>query len=179
MKNEPSNWGDVKAKIMQRHTEVGDCWEWQSFTHNGRPVVHFKSTTGKNTCAPTRLLVAKLWDKKVPTGFKCVPSCGNPLCVNPEHIKVISQRDHLKRASKVSHTQGNEQLRAAKIAETRRAQHAKLDWEKVNAIRESEMSHRKLGAQYGVSLTVIGRIKRNEAWREHNAKTNPFAGLFR
>ena len=79
----------------------------------------------------------------------------------------------------MSRTQGNEQLRAAKIAETRRAQHAKLDWEKVNAIRESEMSHRTLGAQYGVSLTVIGRIKRNEAWREHNAKTNPFAGLFR
>lgn len=179
MKNEPTDWDDIKAKIMQRHTEVGDCWEWQSFTRNGRPVLHYKTTTGKNTSAPTRLLVAKLWDKKVPTGFKCVTRCDNPLCVNPEHIKIISQRDHLKRASKVSHARGNEQVRIAKIAETRRAHHAKLDWEKVSAIRESDLSHRKLGQQYGVSLTVIGRIKRNEAWREHNAKNNPFAGLFR
>jgi len=179
MTNEPKDWELVRTKIMQRHSLDGDCWEWKSFFTHGRPVLHFQSTTGKHTCAPTRMLVAILWGKHVAPNHKCVPVCGNSKCVNPDHIRVIPLREHLRRASKVAHSEGNEILRAAKIAEVRRAKHAKLTWDQVNAIRESDQPYRTLSAEYGVSMALIGRIKRNEAWVQHIAKANPFAALMR
>lgn len=177
--NEPADWDDVKAKIMQRHVVEGECWEWKSFSvRRGVPILHHKTVDGRDVASPVRKLVALLWGRNVPADNKCLPSCGNPRCVNPEHIIVVRQKAHLKRAARAAHAAGNSSLRVAKIAQTRREKHAKLDWDKVRAIRDSEDTYAALSATYGVSKTVIGKVKRHEVWVDYAAKTNPFAGLF-
>lgn len=180
MHNEPADWEEVKARIMQRHVAEGDCWEWKSFTIRGSvPVLHHKTVDGKNVASPVRKLVAFLWGRNVPTGYKCVTTCGNHMCVNPDHVLILRQRDHLRRAAKMATKAANNKVRVAKIAETRRSRHAKLDWGKVKAIRSSDGTYAELSAAYGVSKTVIGKIKRYEVWVDHTAQSNPFAALFR
>lgn len=179
MINEPADWADIKAKIMQRHTEVGDCWEWRSYMKRGRPVLHYTNTVDKSVDKPVRQLVALLWGRKVPAGHNCLVSCKNPLCVNPEHIVVVPKKEALRRASKAAVENGNHKLRIAKIAEAQRARNAKLNWEKVREIRASDAPHKQLSEMYGVAAANIGRIKRNKMWIEHTAKANPFAPLMR
>lgn len=180
MRNEPADWDAVKAKIMQRHIVEGDCWEWKSFCIRGTvPVLHHKTTEGRNVASPVRKLVAYLWGKYVPPGYKCLTRCGNPMCVNPDHICLVQEKDHLKRAARSVARIHTSSLRAARIAETRRTKHAKLDWGKVAAIRESQQTYNELSKEYGVSKTVIGRIKRYEVWVDHMARTNPFRMLMR
>ena len=49
---------------------------------------------------------------------------------------------------------------------------AKLTWEQVYAIRKSVLAQRTLAAQYGVSHTLIGYIKRGLLWQEPTEKVN-------
>lgn len=178
MKNEPADWDSVKAKIMQRYVTEGDCWEWKSFTvRRGVPILHHKTTEGRCVASPVRKLVALLWGRDVPESHKCLPRCGNPRCVNPGHVMVVRQKDHLKRAARTAHSEGNNTARAAKIAQTSREKRAKLDWDQVQAIRASEGSYATLSTMFGVSKTVIGRIRRHEVWVDYAANSNPFAAL--
>lgn len=180
MKNEPADWNDIRNKIVQRYVEVGDCWEWRSFLAKGRtPVVHYTTVDGKHVCTPARKLVAVLWGKRVMDKYKCCTTCENDLCVNPDHIKTVYQNDHLRRASLRAKASGNNTLRSAKIAATKREKVAKLDWEKVAAIRASDKTHGELSQEYGVCKAVVGRIKRNQSWVDYSARSNPFASLMR
>lgn len=180
IKNEPSDWGHVKRLILQRYAVEGDCWEWKSYMTKGTtPILRHETTEGKTVVSPTRKLVALLWGRRICAGYKCIASCGNPRCINPDHILVVHEHAHLRRACKHSHETGNNALRSAKIASTRRERTTKLDWDKVQAIRASNKSYPALSREFGVSATVIGKVKRHEAWIDYDARNNPFSLLMR
>ena len=83
-------------------------------------------------------------------------SCDNPPCVNPAHLKwgTIADNARDKSAKGRCHDTSGE-----------KNAHAKLTESDVRTIRSSDMTQRALGAIYGVTHTVIGRIKRGQKWQ--------------
>jgi hypothetical protein len=85
--------------------------------------------------------------------------CDNPKCVNPTHlIEGTHQDNNTDRANK---GRGN-------AARGEKNGLAKLTEKKVLEIREiysqGKTNYKKLGEEYGVDQTVIGRIVRYETW---------------
>ena len=86
-------------------------------------------------------------------------TCDTPLCCNPEHLTVGTQRDNLQdmrnkgRGVNPPHVPG-EKCGMSKLTDT-----------KVKEIRSSDLTQRQLATIYGVSQTTIGKILRRETWR--------------
>lgn len=53
----------------------------------------------------------------------------------------------------------------------------KLNVEKVQAIHLDQRSCSKIAKDYGVSKSLIAKVKRGDAWADIFKKSNPWAGL--
>ena len=117
-----------------------------------------------------------LIERGVPmTGFIATYTCGNPKCVNPEHT-ARSTRTQMNRRIMADMNTATNTLRVKRIADVRRRTDAKLSQADVDQIRASDDRYEDLAARYGVSKSLIGRVRRGEVWRTFSA--SPFAGLF-
>lgn len=69
----------------------GDCWKWGGFLRkqDSRPIMY------KNRYAYRVMYEAARG--AIPSGVVCHHLCENPWCVNPWHIEVITQSEHLQR----------------------------------------------------------------------------------
>ena len=108
---------------------------------------------------------------EIPAKRLASTTCGNPLCLNTDHMTLKSKSAVLK------HTYETTDLRLRRaVTSTRESRKAaKLDPIKAREIRNSDETLDILAARYGVNRTLCSRIKRGEAWKE----ANPFAGLVR
>lgn len=109
------------------------------------------------------------------TGFIATYNCGNPRCVNPEHT-ARSTRTQMNRRIMADMNSATNTLRIKRIADVMRRTDAKLSQADVDKIRASDEKYQDLATRYGVSKSLIGKIRRGEVWRTFSA--SPFAGLF-
>jgi hypothetical protein len=86
-------------------------------------------------------------------------SCDNPICLNPGHLFLGSQKDNMVdmkakgRASRVVRSEGEEHWCS------------KLDYNKAVEIRASTESQRSLGLKYEVSQYAIYAVKTGKTWK--------------
>jgi hypothetical protein len=73
--------------LKARTIEEGDCWNWTGYLGNKVPAV---SHDGKMTSV--RRLFRDLMGSSVKVGWFVLPTCGNNICVNPEHSKALSPK---------------------------------------------------------------------------------------
>lgn len=99
-------------------------------------------------------------------------TCANHLCVNPEHIEVITRKKLTKRVASQIRRSVNV-VRMAKISSIAR-QHAKLNEQLAEEIRQAEGTQREIAKRFKVSQATVSVIKRGLTWRDYN---NPFAQL--
>lgn len=160
---------DIES-IRSRCEEIGDCWEWQMALQlrSRSPVMRYQ---GKHMCV--RRVVALAMGHNI-EGKVATYKCGNNLCVNPDHIVVMTKTTLQKRTNKVN-VQYMHPTRRQRVAAARRAS-AKLSPEIVQKIREDTRAQRKIASDYGITQTTVSRIKRGEMWRDY---TNSFIQLFR
>jgi hypothetical protein len=152
-------------------TEEGDCLLWNGVMCNKVPYVRHEGTY--QSARKVFLIVA---GKKIRQGAKYfATSCGNPDCVNPEHIISRTQKEHMAHCAKQLPFSPSEHIRRAKIAKNKRATIGKLTEAQADEIRLSDESGPVLGATYGVSRSLVNKIKRCVAWRIQSQ--NPFRGL--
>lgn len=156
-------------KIQRHVTMEGECWEWLGHMNGSIPTMKHDGKV-----ANVRRLV--LIDRGVPMkGFIATYTCGNPKCVNPDHT-ARSSRAQMNRRIMSDMSSATNALRSKRIAEVKRRTDAKLSQDDVDQIRASSDTHQHLAACFGISKSIIGRIKRGEMWRTFSA--SPFAGLF-
>ena len=156
-------------KIQHHVTMEGDCWEWRGCMNGSIPIMKHDGKVSN-----VRRLV--LTDRGVPMkGFIATYACGNPMCVNPEHT-ARSSRAQMNRRIMADMSSATNALRSKRIAEVKRRTDAKLSQADVEQIRASGDTHQDLAARFGISKSIIGRIKRGEMWKTFSA--SPFGGLF-
>ena len=82
------------------------------------------------------------------TGHFVLHSCDNPLCCNPAHLRTGTQQDNMRDRSERG--RANRKLTKKQVLEIR-------------AI--TGMYQREIAAQYGVTQTVIGKIRNRKIWQ--------------
>jgi hypothetical protein len=159
--------------LKARTIEEGDCWLWQGYIQNNTPQVVSYASGSKRMVSVRRLLRELITGRVQPDGHYS-NTCGNPLCVNPDHTIWRGQDAHMRAMAKkrrVSDVTANK-LRNYRV----NTGQAKLSESKAQEIRLSEEPGPVLAERYGVSRSWINRVKRGEVWR---VLSSPFAGLFK
>lgn len=158
----------LQKHVKSKCEESGQCWEWNGAvqTHGHTPTMRHNGVVGS-----VRRFLAIEMGKKV-EGKIVTQKCGNPLCVNPDHIAVMPRGELQRRISKTINYKVNT-ARAKKISDKSR-EGAKLTVEKAEEIRQSTQTQRLIAKAYGVTQATISCIKTGRTWRDYK---NPFAAI--
>ena len=85
---------EARALILAHSEPTPDgCWHWAGSSSGGRGRVWID---GQGVYAYR--LAYEAWREPIPAGLVACHSCDNPLCVNPEHIFIGTQRDNIRDA---------------------------------------------------------------------------------
>lgn len=155
-------------RIKTMIVEVGDCWEWQGALQHRSPVPVMNYN---NQVQPVRRHIARELGIALQGKFATY-RCGNPICVNPDHVIVVTRKRLQQRIAKEK-MYASSALRRKKLSDLAR-QRGKLTAEQAQAIRDAEGSQREIAARFGVSQATVSVIKRGKTWQDYS---NPFAGL--
>lgn len=144
------------------------CWLWDGavFVRKDRRIPYGKAVVGRKQMAAHRRSW-QLFRGEIPAGLYVCHKCDIPLCVNPDHLFLGTQFDNMAdMIAKGRDTNKRATLRAQRSGDgcpTR-----KLSSADVREIRKlatpGTLSHRSIGAQFGVSQTQISRIIRGVRW---------------
>ena len=157
--------------LMQWTEEYGECIEWTKYYQNGAPYV-----CQDGQLIAVRKLILLLQGKDVPKGLFVGTTCGNPRCVNPKHIIARTMKEHAKvMAVKVDH---NCLLRKSKLWEAAKAKRALTETQVIDVIGDDRPT-REIAKEYGISKSLVCRIKSGKSNVYAIAKNNPFFGLMR
>ena len=159
---------EVMKRIEKLSHEDGDCRIWDGcVSGNGTP----KMSAFKQKNLTVRRVVAELHGHKI-AGKIVTNTCGNRLCVAPEHVLVVnhSQQGKLNAeragfASKIS--------RRAKISASARKR-AKLTLEAVEDIRYGPGTVEEKCARYGIAKATAMSIRAYKTWQDYSS---PWAGM--
>lgn len=150
------------SDLLARTVEEGECLIWQGFALHGQ----FPQWRLFNICWPVRRLLWVMTRGPVLPRHQIGVTCGNPLCVHPDHLQ--SRTRSRAQKGKVLSVD-----RRARIAMARRAK-SQLTMEMVREIRASTEPCTVLDKQYGLAKGYASRIRCGDVWAD---TSNPFAGL--
>jgi len=155
--------------LKDRSDEIGDCWIWnQGTSANGYPQM---KPVGCG-CKLVRRLAVELAGKALAPRQPVDTTCGEKLCVNPDHMRPTTPKAVGRRAA--ARGAFSTPSRGARISAARKAGRVKLTDEQVAQIRASDEPETTLGPRFGVNRSYIGRIRRGQDRKDYS---NPFAGL--
>jgi hypothetical protein len=156
----------IKASVI----EEGDCWEWQGALQwtGSTPMINFEGKVQS-----VRRFIAD--EKGLPRGGNRVAtmSCGNALCVHPDHVVVMTRKKLQQRIANEQEHQINP-MRRKKISELARSR-SKLNYELAMEIRYGEGTQREKAKRHGVSQATVSSIMLGKTWQDYNS---PFLQLF-
>lgn len=150
--------------LQGKCAQDGDCLIWKGAMGGGNGCTPYGWHQGK--VVNVRRQIWKDMGRSLGAKTYVIPKCGNPKCVCPDHLA----RRLAGPPADFSHSA----LTRIKIGAAMRRNHAKLDREKVRAIRESGERVAVIADQYQVSVSLIYKVLANQSWREYSS---PFVGL--
>jgi hypothetical protein len=131
---------DTQYEIMDAgHTSL--CWIWVGGTRGptNRQYGVYHRFDGSRVGA--HVFSVERSGREIPVGMEVDHLCRVPLCVNPDHLEVVSHLENV-----------------------RRSRRAKLTIEDARQIRQAPEGCRRLARRYGVSPTTIMRIREGSTW---------------
>lgn len=150
--------------------DITGCWTWRGATSGKVPAVS-RLVNGKKTTLSARRVVYQAYAGIKLQKSDCMSTqCGNDLCLNPKHLK----RSTLAEVRIKSANTPIGRARRSAVARRTAIAKRKLDWDKVDRIRQGGEPSALLAAEFGVSTKTINEIRRGEAW----VKQSPFTSMF-
>jgi len=148
-----------------------DCWSWAGYVTKDNIPAITRIKDGRKTSLSGRRWVYEAATGEVLTKSQIViVKCGNPRCLNPDHLRKILNSTYRKTLP-ISASTRVARLRGAKKAG---AKHAKLSMEKAAYIRASEKNNTDLAKEFNVTSALISAVRLNKLWVNYS---NPFSGL--
>lgn len=154
----------LKAKTI----DDAGCWIWQGYYQNDVP-----SVQGPEKMVYVKRYMLDLLGKIYPAKSHIHSSCGHKGCVNPEHFKIYTVKQHMDVLRKKAH---QSKTRIAKLQKYRRENTSKINVEIAQEFRTSNESGAELARKYNVSRSLVSRVRRNKTWVDTN---HPFLSLMR
>lgn len=146
--------GEYFEAHVQRDPRTG-CWVWTGYRLKGR--MPYGQAKFEGFRGPAHRLAWLLLRGRLGVGELLCHTCDNPPCCNPDHLFVGTAADNsadmvAKGRQAKGERNGASHLTAVDVAAIRAAYAA------------GGVSHRVLGARYGVHYTAIGKITRGQRW---------------
>lgn len=157
---------DIKARCE----EEGECWHWK---HYGGVNGNYPQARIGGKWHNVRRMTWEAANGPIRKGLRIVPCCGNRRCINPDHMKALTESQKSKLAAKRGAF--SSPVRGAAISRAQRGKRSKLTDACAADIRASIEPAPVLAERYGVSTSLVHSIRRGNRWREYTA--SPFAGL--
>lgn len=143
-----------------------ECWPWNYVKgHAGHGRMW---AGGRNTLASH--IALHLDGRPRAGGLAALHSCDNPECVNPRHLRWGTQLENI--ADRVSRGRN----RSPTGEDSGRS---KLSYEQVLMIISDNRSSRFIANDYGISRSMVCRIKSGKAWRHVDSQETGKADLSR
>jgi HNH endonuclease len=146
---------DEKWKLIE---ETG-CWEWTGTMNGGKyPMISFPVKTEIGSAMVLKVAHRISYSFKhgdIPDDVTVRRSCGNPKCVNPDHLYISSRQDTLVdmyNNGGFDHSKGEDQW------------NSKLTQEQVLQIFSDSRKNKEIALDYGVNRTAIAAIKSGRNW---------------
>ena len=134
-------------------TESG-CWIWMASTYTrgyGRFRLSNETITGAHRAA------WELFKGPISDDVLVLHKCDVMPCVNPDHLFLGDYSDNIIDCQK----KGRFFSAGSKFEK-----YSQLNWDKVRKIRVSTDTVSRLARYYNTTPRTVGRIKRNETWKE-------------
>jgi hypothetical protein len=130
------------------------CWLW--FGTVCKEGYGQLSEGGKNCHRYHRAhrLSHELFKGPVPKDMYVLHSCDMPCCVNPDHLRIGTQKDN-----------GRDKVIRNRAAKGERQGSAKLNAEQVLEIRLDKRSPPQIAKDYGITRQQVGNIQEFRHWR--------------
>lgn len=150
---------DYKQFIEDNSEKIPEagCWIWMKYVDPYGYGMATRKSTSKTGLAHREVYREYFGD--IPTGFVVMHRCDNPSCVNPEHLKLGTQKDNMKDMK----TKGRSPDRKGENGTT-----AKLSKEDVVFIKSFPVlrgSGKYLANLFKVSKTTICDIRKGRSWK--------------
>jgi hypothetical protein len=131
------------------------CWSWKgTIDKGGYGIMTCNKKHGSDRAHRASWIIHK---GQIPKGILVCHKCDHPECTNPDHLFLGTSADNTK-----DMIQKNRKVIGSKMPTS------KLTEEKVRVIKEllnQKISYTKISAMFGVGVSAITRIKRNETWK--------------
>lgn len=149
--------------LLERTRQDGECLAWCLLALQGR----YPAATVCGTRWYVRRLLWRITrGRPVPKGCDICMSCGNDLCVHPDHLEARAD----SRRERGGPTPIARRIRIALAMRSR----STLTAEDVRVIRNSEGSCEDVAALFGIGKSHVRGIRSGRLWRD---LSSPFAGL--
>lgn len=157
------------GRLLERTVRNDFCLEWTGPLNKGTPVSRVPGC--RELIAVRRLVLLELGP--IREGMLASTTCGNPLCVNPHHVKAMT-RTQVQKKTAAKNGYHKNPVRAAKIAMKAKARRILTD-EQAHMVRIDPRPLRTVAEELGVNFSVVQMIRAGRTYKNGN----PFAGLFR
>lgn len=145
----------IEERFWKYVKKTDSCWLWTGGCRVGRYGGLGRGPRGTGVVSAHRLSY-EINVGPIPTGAVIMHTCDNPLCVNPEHLRVGTQRDNML-----------DMVAKGRIGKTGpkpgTGAKNKLTLREAEIVREkygAGVSQQKLAAEYGIGQATVSRIIR-------------------
>ncbi|MCA1824415.1 MAG: HNH endonuclease [Frankia sp.] len=145
------------AKVDKEGAGNG-CWLWTGYRdRHGYGQVRRQ----QRTHLVHRLVLAEKLGRPIAEGMECLHSCDNPGCVNPEHLSEGTHADNMRDCAEKDRANSGPGV-SRNVGSANPA--AKLDPEKVRAIRAAGGPQTAIAAAFGLRQQTVSDIRRRRIW---------------
>ena len=89
---------DVREKLESRIDKSGDCWVWIGYVHKKDGYGRYRLPGMKWDKTAHRIIYELYKDMTIPNELTIDHLCLNKVCVNPEHLEIVSRSENSRRA---------------------------------------------------------------------------------
>lgn len=147
---------------------MSGCWLWEGAVFNHGYGVFQSKHGGKRWVTTAHRASWILHNGPIPAGMIVCHKCDNPMCVNPDHLFIGTDKDNVHDAIRKGRFQSAANPFYQKGSARRNALLNEQDVRDIRVMREVGMSCRLVAAEYGVSTACIERVDSRRSWRHVN-----------
>lgn len=154
--------GSIEQRFW-KHVDIKDlfeCWLWKGATDSAG-YGSFRNKTG--TTIASRISYFLVYGI-IPKGKNVLHHCDNPLCVNPSHLFLGTQKDNIRDCVTKKRIAIGEHHGRSKLTES--------DILKIYSLLQSEISQIAIAKKFNVSGATIHNIKVGKNWKHLYSAAN-------
>ena len=145
--------------LQEKTVEVGECLEWTGYCNKKTPAT---SIGGRGMSVRSLVAMRLGWPIE---GMMVTNKCNNPLCVKPEHLRMMTKSAFHSHVGK--HRVEQQALaRRIKLSVAVRKR-SKLTIEQVNAIKAHPGPERVIVEEFGVCKSTVSNIRTGKTWKDY------------